>query len=90
MRYRRGRLLSETQTYRRLPALPSRRPGLESYLADVCAVVFGSGLSRRQARWLACRLLHQEEDPIPSHLPLDEDTRRELLTIARDYLTRKA
>jgi len=69
------------------PAFEGRRDALKGYIADVSALVFGCGLTRRQARRLAFRLLdRQGMCPLPTELGLlAEDLRRELLQLADGF-----
>jgi len=65
---------------------------IEGYIADICAVTIGRGLTRRQARLVALRLLDSDESfsrRLMTHYGLTEEVCEELTLIAADFLTRR-
>ncbi|MBE6621385.1 MAG: ferrous iron transport protein B [Ruminococcaceae bacterium] len=64
---------------------------IEAYIADVSSVIIGNGLSRRQARLVALRLLDSDDaftERLMSHYGISQEIKSELTCIATDFLAR--
>lgn len=61
---------------------------IENYITDICAITLGHGLTRRQARGLALRLLDSEDaftDRLMEHWHIEPSVCQELHQIASDF-----
>ncbi len=76
----------QKKRFRFRPSFCAPREDLKRYIADVSAIVFGYGMTRRQARRLAFRLLAStgERPQLPPFLPPDE-VKQELMELVNAF-----